>query len=658
MARGLARVLSREQLCLAAVVIGLLVARLVLGVALWRPGWSALSEDDFHRIALAQMWASRPFFVTPDMVWLPLQAWTHGLAFRLVGRAFIDDPMLLIALVNSGAALATAALVGLAARQLFGSARGALIPFAIILFSPYAVFTSLSGLSEPLYYLAVALSVWGLVAWGVRGRTWALALGSLGVAASAVLRYEGWLLAPLWLVIVAFTGAATEEPSLGALVRSWWKHKAELALAAAPLMVPVLILANYAVQKGSILGFLALQAQGFATGVGEGGITSEIDRWLYYPVPLVLSAPILMPALIVLAVWCVRTTPAARPLVGLVSLHFLVFCVLSVSSRAMGGYRERFMFAFAVELAPLLGAVPLVVDRLQSRTARWTTAGLLASLAIGASVHGLANPPDEWTPPADLLEVSTALGSAARARGRPLTVVLGPGTERDAIYLQVPNGRRLRITEARKDGLRDPVALRDGVDVWVERLPARVAAIRVGAGRVIGRYHLYGPAVSQVPEPDVTLAGWSRRDEAGVLTPLAPTNPLVIEFADDDPRAGVTVALERAVERGDRARPGFLRIRTMYGHGFYGGRISAAVRVDGHTVFQRDVAKRGGAESVTFMIPPGTGDAVLAVVLTALPGIERGWAWGRVSTTLVTSFRVDGATTAASAAGPRSSPDR
>jgi hypothetical protein len=364
-----------------------------------------------------------------------------------------------------------------------------------------------------------------------------------------------------------------------------------------------------------------------------------------------------MPALIALALWGSRTTPAARPLVGLVSLHFMVFCVLSVSSRAMGGFRERFMFAFAIELAPLLGAVPLVLDRLQSQTARWTTAGLLASLAIGASIHGLANPPDEWTPPADLLEVSTVLGSAARARGRPLTVVLGPGIERDAIYLQVPNGRRLRVTVGQNDGLRDPVALPDWVDVWVERLPARVAAIRVGAGRVIGRYHLYGPAASQVPEPGMTLAGWSRRDEAGVRTPLAPTNPLVIEFADDDPRAGATVALERAVARGDRARPGSLRIRTMNGTGFYAGRISVDVRVDGQPVFRRDVAKRGGEETVTFMIPPGTGDAVLTVVLTALPGIERGWTWGRASTTLVTSFRVDGATTA-SAGGPGSSRDR
>lgn len=646
---GLAGIDSRMWY-LAASIIGLVMARFAIGLALWRSGWSALSEDDFHRVALAQEWASRPFLLnSPDMVWLPLQAWVHGLAFWLAGRPFVDDPMLLVALVNSGAALAAAAFAGRAAHHLFGSARGAVLAFAVVLFSPYAIFTSLSGLSEPLYYLAVALAVWGIVAWWVRGRTWALAVGSLGIAASAALRYEGWILAASWVVIIAFTVADADGSSLGALLRSWRRHKAELALAAAPMLIPVLRLAIYAAHHGTVLGFLALQAQGFTVGIGQGAFRGEIDRWLYYPVSLVRSAPVLMPALAILAVWCLRTTPATRPLVSLIGLQFVVFCVLSVSSGAMGGFRERFMFAFAVGLSPLVGAVPLLVDRLRPRSLRWAAACLLASIGAGAVVYGLANPPDEWSPPADLLEVSTSLGASARARGRPLTVVLGPGTERDGMILQVANGGRLRLAEAGKHGLRDPVSLPAWIDVWLERLPSRVAALPVGAGRVIGRYYLYGPAASQVPGPDVLLAGWSRRDESGALSLLVPTSPLVIEFADNDPRAGATVALERAVARGARARGGSLRIRTMYGHGFYLGRILAEVRVDGQTVFRRDVATRGGGETVRLVIPSGAGNSVVAVVLTALPGIEPGWDWGRVSTTLVTDFRVDGGTTPAPA---------
>ena len=59
--------------------------------------------------------------------------------------------MLLVAVVNSAAVLGTAALVGLSAVRLFASTCGGLIAFAVVLFAPYAVFTSLSGLSEPLY---------------------------------------------------------------------------------------------------------------------------------------------------------------------------------------------------------------------------------------------------------------------------------------------------------------------------------------------------------------------------------------------------------------------------------------------------------------------------------------------------------------------------
>jgi hypothetical protein len=54
---------------------------------------------------------------------------------------------------------------------------------------------------------------------------------------------------------------------------------------------------------------------------------------------------------------------------------------------------------------------------------------------------------------------------------------MGPGTERDQIYLQVPNGRRLRVATLPEG--RDPQAVPDGVDVWIERLPARVAAIPI-----------------------------------------------------------------------------------------------------------------------------------------------------------------------------------
>lgn len=620
-------------------VAGLVASRIALAAALWRPGWSALSDDDFHRVAIAQTWAARPYVLEPRMIWLPLPAWVQGLAFLLFGGRFADDPMLLVALVNSAAALGTAALLGWSAYELFGSVRGGLFAFAVVLFAPYAVFTSLSGLSEPLYYLTVALAVWGLVGWGKGQRTWRLAIGSLGVAASGFVRYEGWLLAACWLVIVAFAAADAREPTLRGLLRSWWTHRGELVLATLPLLVPVAIVAAKALHYGSVLGFVAAQAETAAAGSIE--IRGELARWLYYPLPFVQSAPILVPSLIALAVWSVRTVPATQLVVGLVTLHFVVFCVLSSTSGATAGFRERFLFAFALGLAPLLGAVPALVDRVRPLTMRWVVAAVLAAITAGAGAHGLANPQDDYKPAADLLELQSALGAAARARGRPLTVMIGPGLERDAIYIQIPNGRRLlRIAFAKQHGLSDPATMPDSADVWIERVPLRVASIAVPAGRVIGRYHLYGRAAPELPPPATTLAGWSRRDSHGRPVPLGPTWPLVAEFAADDPRPGDTVTLERAVARGPDPRPVAMRIRRMYGLGSFYGRMAAEVRVDGRTVFRRDIATRGGTETATFEIPPGAGDSVVAVVLVALPDVERGWAWGRASTTVITEFRV------------------
>ncbi len=619
-----------------ALLLALIAARAVLGLALWSPGWSALSEDDFGRVALAQHWARQPFLLTsPSMVWLPLQAWIHGLAFRLVGNLFADNPMLLVALVNSAAVLVAGAFLGRAAFLLSGSARGGLVAFAVVLFAPYTVFTSLSGLSEPLYYLAVAIAVWGLIAWLCRNRVWALAAGSLGVAAAAGIRYDGWLLAASWAVVVPFSLARDDDPSLPGLLRLWWARRVEVVLAVIPLIVPALRIAVYVSHHGSVRGFLALQGQGFVAQFGERPFQDELTRWLFYAVPLLRSAPVLIPVLIALAVWCTCSMPITRPLVALLGLQFLVFCVLSVSSGAMGGYRERYMFAYAVGLSPLLGVVPSLLDRLRTRAARVAIGSALAVLAIVAMAHGLAAPPDEWLPAADTLQLSSVLGEASRSRPQPLRVVLGPVEVVEGMILSVRNGRRLDVSFTSKPAVDAAGRMVAGVDVWAERVPARIAAIPVQAARVIGRYHLYGPAAAAVPLPPEPLDGWGRRDETGALTPLPPTRPLGLEFTHDDPRPGDTVALERTLPRAAAPQRGSVRIRGMFGHGFGPGRMTLDVRLDDRVIFRQDLGDRSRWESVSFTIPGGSGESKLAVVLTASPGIESGWAWGRASTTLV-----------------------
>ena len=621
---------------LAGLLVILVAARAALGTVLWSPGWSALSEDDFGRVWHAQLWAHQPFVLTsPSMVWLPLQSWIHGLALRVVGHLFADNPMLLVALVNSAATLGAAALVGRAAFVLFGSALGGLLTFVVVLFAPTSVLVSLSGLSEPLYYLAVATAVWGLIEWLCHNRPWALAAGSLGVAAAAGIRYDGWLLAASWAVIVPFSLATNVDATPLTLLRLWRARWLEVALAIVPLIVPALRLAAYAAHYGTVGGFLALQGQGFAAQFAGGPFASELSRWLFYPVPLLRSAPVLIPVLLALAVWCTRNIPIVRPLVALLGLQFVVFCVLSVSSGAMGGHRERYMFAYAVGLSPLLGVLPSLIGRLRRRVVRVAVSAGLAVFAIGAMARGIAAPPDEWLPAADTLQLSSVLREAARSRPQRLRVVLGLSEDFERLILAVTNGRLLDVGQTTHAGVDATGQVPAGVDVWVERVPARIGAIPVKAGRVVGRYHLYGPAAPAVPLPPNPLVGWARRDETGVLTPLVPTRPLGLEFTSNDPRPGDTVALERTLPRADVPQRGVIRVRGMYGHGFNPGRMTWDVRVDGRVIFSQDVADRSHWYPVAFTIPAGSGQSVIVVVLTASPTIESGWAWGRASTTLV-----------------------
>ena len=92
-----------------------------------------------------------------------------------------------------------------------------------------------------------------------------------------------------------------------------------LAFAAMPLIVPAVRLAVYAVHHGTMLGFLALQAE--TTAAGSIEIRGALDRWLYYPIPLWKSAPVLLPALRGAGlVWAARAMPVSQLVIGLVEL--------------------------------------------------------------------------------------------------------------------------------------------------------------------------------------------------------------------------------------------------------------------------------------------------------------------------------------------------
>lgn len=607
----------------------MLAVRVAWAVATWEPGWSALSWDDFARVEMAQAWAADPS-LSPDLVWLPVPFWVYGTAFILFGGFFSTDPMALVAIVNTMAILATAVMVGLTSRTVFDSDIGGLIAFGAVLFSPWGFFTSLSGLSEPLYYLMIATVGWFYVDWLKRRRLTRLLVGGMAVAVAAAIRYEAWWLAVAWWLSIAV-------PEGWKLFRRERPAFLPVLVAAVPAVTPLAWFALNAARTGDPLHFVTREAQAYAGGYGTDLFDSALERLTFYPLALLRSDPLLLALAALVFARLFRNRTVTR-LARLFALTFLGWYTSTLLAPPVGIFSERYMFAFAVGVAPLLGGLPAVLASIPSdRRRRLLTVACLVS-AVAVSGYRIADRPVEWTHPPDLLALNDALGMAARTHG-PLSVRVGPGMEIDLTPMRVQNGSNVRVEPG--DPAVTPGEVPPGIDLWIERLPERVQGTTAGA--VIGRYRLYGPGVeilggfTPMPGGD----GWVYHDEGGQTSPIPPGSYVGLEFAGEDPPPGSEAFVSRSIERGAGELEGSVEFRSMYGHGYNTGRITVLVRLDGVIVHRHDIADPSRWIEVRFVVPAGTGTSTIDVVVIAEPEIESGWGWGRASTVLVRSLLVD-----------------
>lgn len=615
----------RRLIATVVVVVAAVLARIALTALTFAPGWSALTWDDFTRVAIARSWAESPFLVD-SLVWLPLPFWMTGTVYAVFGDAFLTNPMVLMAAINTAAIVAAAAVTGWAGWRLARSVSGGMIAFLAILFSPWGLFAGNSGLAEALYYLAISVTAAAAVAW-VKGRHHpALAIGSVAVASAAAMRYEGWWLAAAWLGCVVADG--------------WWRNRERglrrslttsfpsAAIAAAPLLVPVWWMwINYR-RTGSPLFFARESAATFLGAYGADLFDSIPERLLYYPAALVRSAPLLLLAIAVMSAlaWHRREV---RGLVVLFAAQLAMFYATSLLSPAVGAFPERFMFGFAIGVAPIIGTLPDVVGRVRPRPRRIGFAVGLAVIAVTVTAFRMADRPQEWTHAPDLLAVSEAIATLPQDR---VAVVSGPGMENDAIPLAVQNGSAVALTVSAGS----PVS--DGL--WLERLPARTAEF-TSEQRQIGRFSLYGALAAEITAaPCMGCDGWTYQDENGVQRPVRASRFVGMEFMGDDPPPGSRASLLNTIPPSPQARRATIDIRWLYGHGFNSGRIDVEVVVGDDIVFTTDIAAHSRWTEVRFDVPAGSDPVPLRVSVIAQEGIETGWAWGRVSTVLIRRFEV------------------
>jgi hypothetical protein len=621
---------SQRRTLIVLAVVAVVAARVAFGVLTWSPGWSALTWDDFTRVTIAQEWAAAPFWFN-GFVWLPLPLWITGSIYSVAGEWFASSPMALMAIINTTAVIVTSAVAAWSAHRMFRDRIGTLAVFVIVLFAPWNYFLSLSGLAEPLYFVAITTAAAGLVSWAISGRNASLALGSLGVAAAAAMRYEGWWLAGAWIAVIGIDSLLLLRTQPFKLLLR--RRFGTLLVAAAPLTVPLAWMGVNLANEGSPFYFARESARIF--GAAYGGFDGRARRLIYYPMSLLRAAPLLL-ALEGVVAFVRRRQRAVVLLVAVFATEFVLFYVTSLPSNALGAFPERFLFAFALGLAPLIGGLPGVMREVVPSGALKPAGVALVIVAVAVTVARIQDRPEEWTHAPDLLALNEQIGVVGVAG--QIEVVAGPETESDHIPLFVQNGDRVALS------VTSDVAAVPGAsgDVWLERSPSRILEFDLNAAPTIGRYRLAGPSAGEFRLPPCTgCEGWTWVDEGGNERPLQNSPYVGFQFVTNDPVEGERTSITTTIEPSDDERSGSLELRGLWGHGFNRGRMNIVVTLDGRVLSTTDIGDPSRWRTVGFDIPAGSEPHVLSVSVVALPGIESGWAWGTASGVLVRGLVVE-----------------
>ncbi len=265
----LRRAATKDPTAHRADLVGLVALKLVLGLWLAHRGFSHVSDDDYARTVISELFAHSPRLDPSGTSWLPFPFWITGGAMMALGRT-ID--------VARGVAFVLSALsvipVYVALRSVGVARVSAMVGVAIGMATPWNAW--LGAATVPEGY-AGALVAAGAIALGdARARPWA----ALCLLVAALSRYEAWPVCAVFAVVVAWRIARSESERRSA--GSWFT--AGLAVAG-----PLAWMAWNLHAHGSATHFLTRVAA-YRQAIGAGG-EPLVDRVLSYPIALVTGAP-------------------------------------------------------------------------------------------------------------------------------------------------------------------------------------------------------------------------------------------------------------------------------------------------------------------------------------------------------------------------------
>jgi len=233
-----------------------------------------VSDDDFARVTIAQVFAHAPRLDPSATSWLPFPFWLLGTAMAIFGRSLHVARVASIAFASLAATLPYLALQIGPARA---SRARALAAVAFAMISPWSLWLGASTVPESFtasFTAASAIALGGFAAEpsACKLQPWF----ALPLFAACLSRYESW---PVAAVLAIVLGA-----------RQWRRRRAETIVAIALLVLgPLAWMVWNAHAHGSFFHFFH-RVSNYKRAIGEGS-TDALTALLFYPRLLIATRP-------------------------------------------------------------------------------------------------------------------------------------------------------------------------------------------------------------------------------------------------------------------------------------------------------------------------------------------------------------------------------
>jgi 4-amino-4-deoxy-L-arabinose transferase-like glycosyltransferase len=338
--------------------------KVVVSVLVLSSGFSAISDDDFSRVVIAEKFAASPALDPSGTSWLPVPFWLNGIAMMIFGRSLEVARVTAVALGAVGAVLCYCA-----ARRFGANPLGALLGAVFAAGFPYSAYLGAATVPEALTAGLVVLGTACLVRradspspdekpsdWPRLERL-APIIGGACLLLATGSRYEAW---PAALVFAGFGGVYALR-SVDRLERRNWLFGVGLALA-----MPLAWLAH-GIARHDDAFFFVKRVAAYQAALGTEP-TSLWTRLARTPVGLFWGAPTLVSAVGLSALFGVvanlvqqrpfisRELKAYRPALW-VSLAILAFLIAGdLRESTATHHAERTLLPIWTFLSMLLGS--------------------------------------------------------------------------------------------------------------------------------------------------------------------------------------------------------------------------------------------------------------------------------------------------------------